>query len=616
MFGYDEDVVNEILSSIEKSKEAYSAEASNYKAQASQLRSQAASLRAKQEWTTESRTRTNSDGETESYTVSVRDYAAEAANRAQAEAMEAQAEVLEAVAAALMAAISELSGKVSEFKNAMAMVEAAINNSSALMNSGADIMGQIMSAFNLSETELTGNLGKDILSAFISDLKVSASEAIRSELAGLAEEFTKGTAQAGAQMINNFASALIDSTLGNGAIGNTLKGLVGTFTNIGANIILNNNTGARMTENTIVAALSSMGMDPDVAVAIMANSSNRSQAAGATSYAEAQQISKELYADYVKTLGYDSAKEQALIDKYNKAIDSIVVVPNTEFDQMVGNDPTRTGFFTNAFNNGPQDTIYMRESVSTRVDIMIHEAGGHGVGSMIPEEYTGYWYTDETGNTVRYEGDIKNATVDVSYGSIFFYNPNIQEYVTYSGIDEATTEYFTRRIYGYTSEDCAYNKGTDTLESIVNSLTDHYDVNGDRLLYDTYTGDDKTLFKNQYNDIMGEDAYDRLSNQMYDASRGDKGAGFILDATAFVFEQKGNIHEAKENFNEGFNNFTTTLDNAANNVNEGITNVANTIDEGLTNIGNTVEEGWNNLVEDAKEGWNNLVESGKELLNG
>ena len=125
-----------------------------------------------------------------------------------------------------------------------------------------------------------------------------------------------------------------------------------------------------------------------------------------------------------------------------------------------------------------------------------------------------YYTNPETGEDVLYTGKYEDSPYKLSWKG------------NYSGIDEAATEYFARKINGEKWEECAYNSSTDALQKITESMTKYAGINGEELLMQTYTGEDKDLFKNVYNKISGSNgAYDALNAMMRDSNTGNKMGG-------------------------------------------------------------------------------------------
>ena len=223
-------------------------------------------------------------------------------------------------------------------------------------------------------------------------------------------------------------------------------------------------------------------------------------------FEEAKTEAKEKYAKYVAKLDcYTDEQKQDLINKYNKQIDKAVVLSDEDFFKQLGK--YNEGIV--AYNNGAQDRVYIREGYANDPSVIIHEVGGHGTGSMASE--AGYYYTNpETGEDVLYTGKYEDSPYKLSWKG------------NYSGIDEAATEYFARKINGEKWEECAYNSSTDALQKITESMTKYAGINGEELLMQTYTGEDKDLFKNVYNKISGSNgAYDALNAMMRDSNTGN-----------------------------------------------------------------------------------------------
>ena len=172
-------------------------------------------------------------------------------------------------------------------------------------------------------------------------------------------------------------------------------------------------------------------------------------------------------------------------NKYNEQIDKAVVLSDEEFFRQL--EEYNEGIV--AYNNGAQDRVYIREGYANDPSVIIHEVGGHGTGTM--SQTAGYYYTDpETGENVLYTGKYEDSPYKLTWKG------------NYNGIDEAATEYFARKINGEKWEDCAYNPSTDALQKITDSMTKYTGVNGEEVLMKTYTGENKDLFKNEFDKNM------------------------------------------------------------------------------------------------------------------
>ncbi len=584
MFGYCVDVMSQIFTSLESTKESQSseadacksraealraeaeamraeaeamrAEAQALRAQVPGLRAQAAALYAKQEWTTESRTVTDPEtGETTTETETVRDYAAEAANRAQASALEAQANqmearageleakaaeleakatayeaeatALDALASMLMAAAAAIASQITVFKNTQSIVEETISRVVGLLTEGTNIVSNVISNLDIPVDTFVGNWGSGIVEGVLNLVGIDLEDGLTDEV----YKFSEGLVNTGAIAVKGFVSIAANAILGDGVLGQVGKTVINKLAGTVVDNIFDEQA-VLATSNAIISGLGLIGVNLDTTGFNLNQAIMNGKVSGdITTFEEAKAEAKRLYVEYINQFNYTEEEKQNLIAKFNSQIDNAVVLSDEEFFKK--SDILTEA--TKAFYNGPNEKIYLREQVATDVGTLIHEAGGHGTGGMIPSELQGYYiYDDETGTYTKYEGDFEQIPEGLMYISI-----SDEEGISYWGIDEATTEYITREIYGETREDCAYNSSADALQKIVDDMTEHCGIDGEKLLYDTYTGEDKDLFKNKYNEIMqDEDAYDLLIDQMIGANYGDKGAEIMLDIITTTFEKK------------------------------------------------------------------------------
>ena len=598
MFSFCEDVFNELCTSLENTRQEIITEANDSKSraetlkqeavalreQAAELREQAVALReqakalraqipglreqaavlyAKQEWKTVTSTVTNSEtGEEETVSETVRDYEAEAANQAQAAALESQANALEVQAAELesqanskeaeatvkeaeaiakeaeAAALESLSSvltasseaigsQINTFKEAKVEVEKATNATTSLLNEGLNLISSSLSAISDASNFITGNWGNGLASNIIENVGTEIKGGIEKlqEMANEIIDNVKISTTNVQEFTSEIGNYIMESPLGQKA-----KEFIDSFSEQNIENLIDQNR--EKLANNIVSALTFFGADPEFIETIMGDSVKIDLTNSVETFEEAKAEAKRLYVEYINGLDYTDEEKQQLINKFNIAVDNIEVLSDQDMAKLMGNGDS--GFITLAFYNGPLDKAYIRESSKIDVATIIHEVGGHGTGSMIPPEYMGYYYfNEETQQYDLYDGTYEDADCFLLYMSASDKNGTI-----YAGIDEATTEYFTRKIYGEVESTSAYNGSTDTLESITESMKEHCGIDGEKLLYETYTGEDKDAFKNVYNEIMGDDtAYDELTNIMY-SNNTQGGSEFTLDVEAFAFDVK------------------------------------------------------------------------------
>jgi len=137
-----------------------------------------------------------------------------------------------------------------------------------------------------------------------------------------------------------------------------------------------------------------------------------SQGQNNMSFEEAKEVAKAKYRDYINSMdNLTDEEKKEYINNVNKQIDNAVMLSEEEFAEKQGNQYSS---IVQAFYNGPSDKIYIKEGCELDlVSTLIHEAGGHGTGSMIEEDREYYfWYEDgveyrtySNGDTFKYVND-------------------------------------------------------------------------------------------------------------------------------------------------------------------------------------------------------------------
>lgn len=530
-FEFNESVASNVLSVIASNILQMDGEATSFEQQAAeneQLASQKEAEANSEEasihhYKTETRTRTVTDDDgnttTEEYDVSVIDEEADAASLARAVALRAEAAALKAIASTLrgVAASLRLTSSATgvqqqQFNQAITTTQLAIATTNLLLKEGMNIIGQVKSAFNVPQTENKVEWAKNVGSNLLKIVGVDLSDGLNDEIYNAIGVATQLGVIAGTVALNS-AVSVIGTKMGVGILGNLgRQALKIESQNIKDKYL--NQTAAKVAQNAIASALTLHGINALPTVeknfSISAATLNGTEKISQMTFEEAKTEAKEKYAKYVAKLDcYTDEQKQDLINKYNKQIDKAVVLSDEDSFKQLGK--YNEGIV--AYNNGAQDRVYIREGYANDPSVIIHEVGGHGTGSMASE--AGYYYTNpETGEDVLYTGKYEDSPYKLSWKG------------NYSGIDEAATEYFARKINGEKWEECAYNSSTDALQKITESMTKYAGINGEELLMQTYTGEDKDLFKNVYNKISGSNgAYDALNAMMRDSNTGNKMGG-------------------------------------------------------------------------------------------
>lgn len=506
MFEFVEKVATDIITSLGNTISQMSFDASSYDAQATENDAKAAQCEADASaeeascphYKSEPYETTDDDGNTVTKYEQVPDTAADAAAMARAATLRAEAANLKAIAAALRGLAAALRGTLFSMTSQQKQISQASQDSqfaivatTKLLREGIDVTKRVIAAFNVPEAsnfkEWTSAVGDNLLNAIGVDL----SDGLNDEIYTAIGVVTTVGAIAGPLVVRRTTS-IIGAKMGNGIIGN-----IGRYeANIVSEAIIKtyfNETGAKVAQNAIASALTFIGIDslPTQGKKAVPNAAtiNGTEQDSKMTFEEAKTDAKEKYAKYVEKFNcYTEEQKKDLINKYNEQIDKAVVLSDEEFFRQLGE--YNEGIV--AYNNGAQDRVYIREGYANDPSVIIHEVGGHGTGTM--SQTAGYYYTDpETGENVLYTGKYEDSPYKLTWKG------------NYNGIDEAATEYFARKINGEKWEDCAYNPSTDALQKITDSMTKYTGVNGEEVLMKTYTGENKDLFKNVYNEISGNE---------------------------------------------------------------------------------------------------------------
>lgn len=543
MFEFVEKVATDIITSLGNTISQMSFDASSYDAQATENDAKAAQCEADASaeeascphYKSEPYETTDDDGNTVTNYEQVPDTAADAVAMARAATLRAEAANLKAIAATLRGLAAALRGTLFSMTSQQKQISQASQDSqfaivatTKLLRDGIDVTKRVIAAFNVPEAsnfkEWTSAVGDNLLNAIGVDL----SDGLNDEIYTAIGVVTTVGAIAGPVVVRRITS-IIGAKMGNGIIGN-----IGRYeANIVSEAIIKtyfNETGAKVAQNAIASALTFIGIDslPTQGKKAVPNAAtiNGTEQDSKMTFEEAKTDAKEKYAKYVEKFNcYTEEQKKDLINKYNEQIDKVEVLSDDEFWKQIGNANPATV----AYYNGPKDKVYISEKYAGNTDILIHEIGGHGTGSMSTTE--GYYYTDQnTGESVLYTGTYEDSSTKLTWMG------------NYSGIGEATTEFFTRKINGEKSEGCIYNSSVDALESILNTMTKYGGVNAEELLFETYTSDDKEKFAKKYNQMMGSDeAYNLLDEEMRLANYGDPAYKKLVGIHAGLFKVKNVI---------------------------------------------------------------------------
>lgn len=478
---------------------------------------------------------TDEDGEVHEKKERVPDLVADAAARAAAWAFQQAAAALRAIAASLIGTASSLQCSITDGTRQKQQLSIGIENTQFaikttgnLLVDGLGLIKEVTSAFNVPQTDNKVEWAKNVGSNLLKIVGVDLSDGLNDEIYTAIGIGTQLAVIAGTVALDS-AVSIIGTQMGVGILGNIGRQALKIESQKIKDKYLNQ-TGAKVTQNKIASALTLKGINalPTLGKNLTVNAAtlDRTKQSSQMTFEEAKTDAKEKYAKYVAKLGcYTEEQKKDLINKYNEQIDKVEVLSDDEFWKQIGNANPATV----AYYNGPKDKVYISEKYAGNTDILIHEIGGHGTGSMSTTE--GYYYTDQnTGESVLYTGTYEDSSTKLTWMG------------NYSGIGEATTEFFTRKINGEKSEGCIYNSSVDALESILNTMTKYGGVNAEELLFETYTSDDKEKFAKKYNQMMGSDeAYNLLDEEMRLANYGDPAYEKLVGINAGLFKVKNVI---------------------------------------------------------------------------
>ena len=198
------------------------------------------------------------------------------------------------------------------------------------------------------------------------------------------------------------------------------------------------------------------------------------------------------YEEYLDTLDISEEEKTVLLKKLERNLPNIKILPKDEYYKYFDHNSV-------ASYNEIDNTAYVCKGLRVSEMKIAHEIAGHSMGSMVPDEYK--LVKNRDGFLVS-----KYTPYDMNTGK------------WYSGFDEATTQYFTRRIeknpktikteqktFYFNELGCSYVWSVDALEKVTTSMTNTGRCNGEKILFQTYVGDDKTLFEKEFNKIMQDD---------------------------------------------------------------------------------------------------------------
>ena len=492
MFEFTKNVADNLVKSLEQTRKSMETEAQNYEAKATEYESLATD-KENEASSKESSIDLNPQKEVQDYTTDEEgnsvpngshwetDEATKAQNIATynqllAEAQQARADAakyranaanLRTLAGSLKLLAGDIRGSINNWNLAIENTTKAITQSTNLLNNEINSIRSAISAFNF-------NIPKEInIGSWISNIGNNISNIINLDnfntkiKEGLNWLYEIGK-KTGAKISEGFTS-----------------GIVGIFDEIIKPFI----TGANPLKNVVVFGLGLIGIytEPQIDPAYIVEDERIDNA---------KKEAINLYVEYLNTLNISEEQKKQYRQAFEEKIQKAVVLKNEYFEDIPGVSANTMGIYVG--KSGGKGTGYLKEDAlngKNFVNILIHEIGGHGVGTM------GQWKVTQNGGIYMYDIKDINKVPD---------NPKMN---MDGAIDEAVTEYVTGKICKEKNEDCGYKYSVDLLEKMVNSMTKYGICDGDALVYETYVGNDKKLLENKINKIFGDNCSIEYMNE-------------------------------------------------------------------------------------------------------
>lgn len=496
MFEFTKNVADNLVKSLEQTRKSMETEAQNYEAKATEYESlatdkeneaiskesEASSIdlnpqKEVQDYTTDEEGNSVPNGSHWETDEATKEQNITTYNQLIAEAQQARAKVAEyrtnaanlrTLAGSLKLLSGDISGSINNWNLAIENTTKAITQSTNLLNDEINSIRSAISAFNF-------NIPKEInIGSWISNIGNNISNIINLDnfntkiQEGLNWLYEIGK-KTGAKISKGFTS-----------------GIVGIFDEIIKPFI----TGANPLKNVVIFGLGLIGIytEPQIDPAYIVEDERIDNA---------KKEAINLYNEYLNTLNISEEQKEQYRQLFEEKIQNVLVLKNEYFESLPGvRANTIMGMYIG--KSGGKGTGYLKEDSlngENLVNILIHEIGGHGVGTM---------------------GQSKLA----QNGGIYIYDitdinkvPNNPRMNIDIGIEEAVTEYVTGKICKEKNEDCSYKYSVDLLEKMVNSMTKYGICDGDALVYENYVGNDKKLLENKINEILGDDSSIEYMNE-------------------------------------------------------------------------------------------------------
>jgi len=495
MFEFTKNVADNLVKSLEQTRKSMETEAQNYEAkateyeslatdkenEASSKESEASSIdlnpqKEVQDYTTDEEGNSvpngshwETDEATKAQNIATYNQLLAEAQQARADAAKyrANAANLRTLAGSLKLLAGDIRGSINNWNLAIENTTKAITQSTNLLNNEINSIRSAISAFNF-------NIPKEInIGSWISNIGNNISNIINLDnfntkiKEGLNWLYEIGK-KTGAKISEGFTS-----------------GIVGIFDEIIKPFI----TGANPLKNVVVFGLGLIGIytEPQIDPAYIVEDERIDNA---------KKEAINLYVEYLNTLNISEEQKKQYRQAFEEKIQKAVVLKNEYFEDIPGVSANTMGIYVG--KSGGKGTGYLKEDAlngKNFVNILIHEIGGHGVGTM------GQWKVTQNGGIYMYDIKDINKVPD---------NPKMN---MDGAIDEAVTEYVTGKICKEKNEDCGYKYSVDLLEKMVNSMTKYGICDGDALVYETYVGNDKKLLENKINKIFGDNCSIEYMNE-------------------------------------------------------------------------------------------------------
>lgn len=495
MFEFTKNVADNLVKSLEQTRKSMETEAQNYEAkateyeslatdkenEASSKESEASSIdlnpqKEVQDYTTDEEGNSvpngshwETDEATKAQNIATYNQLLAEAQQARADAAKyrANAANLRTLAGSLKLLAGDIRGSINNWNLAIENTTKAITQSTNLLNNEINSIRSAISAFNF-------NIPKEInIGSWISNIGNNISNIINLDnfntkiKEGLNWLYEIGK-KTGAKKSEGFTS-----------------GIVGIFDEIIKPFI----TGANPLKNVVVFGLGLIGIytEPQIDPAYIVEDERIDNA---------KKEAINLYVEYLNTLNISEEQKKQYRQAFEEKIQKAVVLKNEYFEDIPGVSANTMGIYVG--KSGGKGTGYLKEDAlngKNFVNILIHEIGGHGVGTM------GQWKVTQNGGIYMYDIKDINKVPD---------NPKMN---MDGAIDEAVTEYVTGKICKEKNEDCGYKYSVDLLEKMVNSMTKYGICDGDALVYETYVGNDKKLLENKINKIFGDNCSIEYMNE-------------------------------------------------------------------------------------------------------